>query len=101
VTREITVDAPLEDVWEAISTETGREHWLEPDEDRRIVVEERDAPTHISWWWWSESDNEPARHVDIHVVGIPEVGTRVTVIESRPAVLPVARLQATMEMVWA
>ena len=31
VTREITIDAPLEDVWEAVSTDEGRERWLEPD----------------------------------------------------------------------
>ncbi len=34
LTREITIDAPLEDVWEAVSTEAGRERWLEPDPDR-------------------------------------------------------------------
>jgi hypothetical protein len=101
VTREVTIDAPLEDVWEAVSTEQGRERWLEPDDDRRIVVERTMAPSHISWWWWNESDDEPARYVDVDVVAIPDGGTRVTVTESRPAMVPVARLVASLELVCA
>lgn len=100
VTREITIDAPLKQVWEAVSTDEGRERWLEPDEDRRLVVERRIAPAHISWWWWRESDDEPARHVDVDVVAVPD-GTHVTVTESRPATLPVARLAASLEPVCA
>jgi uncharacterized protein YndB with AHSA1/START domain len=100
VTREITIDAPLEDVWEAVSTEEGRDRWLEPDDDRRIVVERTTAPSHISWWWWHESDDEPARYVDVDVVAVPD-GTRVTVTESQPAMVPIAGLQASMELVGA
>ncbi|MGH2863276.1 MAG: SRPBCC family protein [Solirubrobacteraceae bacterium] len=101
VTREVTVDAPLEDVWEAVSTEPGRERWLEPDEDRRLVIEEAMAPSHISWWWWHESDDEPARFVDIDVVAVPDGGTRVTVTETQPAILPLARLRASMDLIYA
>jgi uncharacterized protein YndB with AHSA1/START domain len=101
VTREVTIDAPLEDVWEAVSTEEGRERWLEPDDDRRIAVERTMPPSHISWWWWNESDDEPARYVDVDVVAIPDGGTRVTVTESRPALVPVAQLAASFELVCA
>ena len=100
VTHEITIDAPLEDVWEAVSTDDGRERWLEPDEDRRIVVERSMAPSHISWWWWNESDDEPARHVDVDVVAVPD-GTRVTVTETQPTIVPMARLAANFELVCA
>jgi uncharacterized protein YndB with AHSA1/START domain len=100
VTREITIDAPLEVVWEAVSTEEGRERWLEPEEDRRIVVERTMAPSHISWWWWNEGDDDPARHVDVDVVAVPD-GTRVTVTESRPTMVPMARLAASFELVCA
>ena len=101
VTRQLTVDAPLEDVWEAVSTEEGRQGWLEPDEDRRLVVEKTLAPSHISWWWWHESDDEPARHVDIDVFAIPDGGTRVIVTETQPAMIPMARLAASFELVAA
>lgn len=101
LTREITVDAPIEDVWEAISTDEGRERWLEPDDDRRIVVERTIAPSHISWWWWHESDAEPARYVDIDVIAIPDGGTRVTVTETQPASVPLAQLAASLELVCA
>ncbi len=98
VTREITINAPIEDVWEAVSTDQGREGWLEPDDDRRLVVEKTDPPSHISWWWWHESDDEPARQVDVRVVAVPD-GTRVTVTEMQPALVPVARLAAGLEQV--
>jgi uncharacterized protein YndB with AHSA1/START domain len=101
VTREVTIDAPVEDVWEAVSTDEGRERWLEPDPDRVLIVEETDAPSHITWWWWRESDDEPARHVDVNVVAVPDGGTRVTVTETQPAMLPVARLAANLELVLA
>jgi uncharacterized protein YndB with AHSA1/START domain len=100
VTREITIDATLEDVWEAVSTEEGRERWLEPDEDRRIVVERTLEPSHISWWWWHESDDDHPRHVEVDVVAVPD-GTRVIVTESQPALLPVAQLAASFELVAA
>lgn len=100
VTHDVTIDAPLEEVWEAVSTEDGRERWLESDDDRRIVVERTVAPAHISWWWWQESDNEPARHVDIDIVAVPD-GTRVTVTETQPSIAPVARLAACFELVCA
>lgn len=98
LTREVTIDAPLEDVWEAVSTDEGRDRWLEPDGDRRLVVEESEPPARITWWWWRESDDAPARHVDIRVVAVPD-GTRVTVTETQPAMLPIAQLLATFEPV--
>ncbi len=101
VTHEVTIEAPLEDVWEAVSTEAGRERWLEPDEDRRIVVERTIAPAHISWWWWHESDDDPARHVEVDVVAVPDGATRVTVTETLPAMFPVSQLTASFELVCA
>ncbi len=100
VTREITIDAPLEEVWQAVSTEEGRERWLESDADRRVVVERTMAPYHISWWWWHESDADPARYVEVDVVAAPD-GTRVTVTETQPASLPMAQLAASLEPVCA
>jgi uncharacterized protein YndB with AHSA1/START domain len=102
VTRDITIDAPIEDVWETVSTEEGRERWLEPDEDRRLVVEETEPPARITWWWWNESDSEPARYVDVSIEAVPDGGgTRVTVTESQPAFVPVAKLAASFELAYA
>ncbi len=102
VTHEVTIDAPIEDIWEALCTDAGRELWLEPDEDRTLVVEESQEPSRITWWWWHESDtDEPARHVEVRVAAVPDVGTRVTVTETRPALVPVASLGSKLEMVCA
>ncbi len=100
VTHEITIDAPIEDVWEAFSTEAGRERWLEADNDRRLVVEQAQPPCRISWWWWQESDTEPARYVDVRIASVPD-GTQVTVTESQPSLVPVARLAADFELLHA
>ncbi len=100
VTREVTIDAPVEDVWEAVSTDDGRERWLEQDDDRTLVIDETESPSHISWWWWRESDNEPARHVDVRIVAVPD-GARVTVTETQPTMVPVAKLAANLEPVCA
>ncbi len=102
VTHEVTINAPIEDIWEALSTDAGRDVWLEPDEDRTIVVEESEAPSRITWWWWHQSDtDEPARHVEVHVTAIPDIGTRVTVTETLPALVPVATLTSKFEPVCA
>jgi uncharacterized protein YndB with AHSA1/START domain len=92
VTREITIDAPVEDVWEAVSTDEGRERWLEQDPERELVVEESVAPEHITWWWWR--DDEPARRVDVDIAAVP-AGTRVTVTETEPMIFPLAQLAST------
>ncbi|MGD9696557.1 MAG: SRPBCC domain-containing protein [Thermoleophilia bacterium] len=89
--REIEVEATPEEVWEAISTEEGRERWLDEPE-REIRVESEDPPNRLVWWWW-EGDEEPSR-VEILVTPAPD-GARVVVTESRPAV-PMARLAAAL-----
>jgi uncharacterized protein YndB with AHSA1/START domain len=91
--REIEVEATPEEVWEALSTEEGRERWLD-EPGREIVVEEADAPSRLVWWWWQ--GDEPATRVEFLVVAAP-AGARVIVIESAPAV-PVARLRASLTL---
>ena len=43
-TRRIEIAAEPDEVWEALTTDEGRERWLEDDPDREIVVESEDAP---------------------------------------------------------
>jgi uncharacterized protein YndB with AHSA1/START domain len=92
VRREVEIDAPPEEVWEAISTEEGRARWLEEDPVREIHVEPTTEPGRIVWWWWRNDRVEEPTRVELLVVAAP-AGTRVIVIESAPLV-PLARLQA-------
>jgi uncharacterized protein YndB with AHSA1/START domain len=92
VRREVEIDAPPEEVWEAISTEEGRARWLEDDPVREIHVEPTTEPGRIVWWWWHSDQVQERRRVELLVVAA-SVGTRVIVIESAP-MLPLARLQA-------
>jgi hypothetical protein len=96
VVNEEFVDAAVEDVWEAVSTEGGRERWLTgEDAERQLVVESEQAPGEqgfdsgrIAWWLWAEGE-EP-RRVELLVVAAPR-GTRVIAIESAPG-LPLTLL---------
>ena len=82
VRREIDIEAAPEEVWEALATEEGRERWLEPDPEREVHVEVVDEPSRLVWWWWR--GEEPATRVEVLVVAAP-AGSRVVVVESRPA----------------
>jgi uncharacterized protein YndB with AHSA1/START domain len=95
--REIEIQAEPDEVWEALTTDEGRQRWLEDDPDREIVVESEEAPTRLVWWWWR--GDEPATRVEFLVVPSPG-GSRVVVTESAPAV-PIARLAAAFAVAYA
>jgi uncharacterized protein YndB with AHSA1/START domain len=90
VWREVEIEATPEEVWESVSTEEGREQWLEPDPERDLVVTETDAPNRIVWWWSTGAQDEDARKVELIIVGVPG-GSRVIAIESAPT-LPLTML---------
>ena len=98
VTRSVDIDAEVQDVWEAITTNEGRERWIEPDPDRVLIVDADAAPDRISWWWWSADGL--ATHVALRVVAIP-TGTRVVVTETGPSSFPIAQLAACFHRVLA
>jgi uncharacterized protein YndB with AHSA1/START domain len=81
VRREIEVEAPPEDVWEALVDADRRADWL-GEEGRQIDVEEVQAPSRLVWWW-SAGQGPPTR-VEVQIVGVP-AGSRVVVTESLPA----------------
>jgi uncharacterized protein YndB with AHSA1/START domain len=95
--REIEVEATPEEVWEALTTEDGRDRWLEDDPDREIHVEVADEPSRLVWWWWS--GDEPATRVEFLVVAVPD-GARVLVTETVPA-FPLAMLASAFAPAFA
>ena len=99
VRREIEIEATPEEVWEALATEEGRDGWLEPDPEREVHVEVVDEPSRLVWWWWR--GEEPATRVEVLVVAAP-AGSRVVVVESRPA-FPLVALATALARVaaWA
>jgi uncharacterized protein YndB with AHSA1/START domain len=99
VRREIEVDAPPEEVWEALATEGGRERWLD-EPGRDIHVELLDAPHRLVWWW--AGAEEPATRVEFLIVAGTESHppTRVIVIESEPS-FPLAMLACGFKLVVA
>ena len=94
--REIEIEASPEEVWDALSTEEGRERWLDEPE-RTIHVESEDPPHRLVWWWWS--GDEPASRVEFLVVAAP-AGARVLVTETLPT-FPLATLAARFALVAA
>ncbi len=86
--REIDIDAPADEVWEAIRTEEGRAAWLE--DDREVTVEVVEEERRLVWWWAGE---DAFSRVEITLV--PAVSsTRVVVTESVPAFPLVALARA-------
>jgi uncharacterized protein YndB with AHSA1/START domain len=92
VTRSVDIDAGVEDVWEALATDEGRQAWIEPDPNRVLIVDSQEPGERISWWWWSAG--QPATHVALRVVAIP-TGARVIITETGPSSFPVAELAAS------
>ena len=90
VRREIEIDAPPEEVWEAVSTEEGRDRWLADDRD--VLVEVVDAPSRLVWWW-PDDEQDSFTRVELEIVAIP-AGSRVVVVESRPS-FPLVALAAS------
>jgi uncharacterized protein YndB with AHSA1/START domain len=99
VSREIDVQAPVEEVWEALATEEGRERWLDEPE-REVHVESLDFPHRVTWWW--VGPEQPATRVQFELVPAsgPEPATRVIVTESVPS-FPLALLAARFALVAA
>jgi uncharacterized protein YndB with AHSA1/START domain len=95
--REIEVDASPDEVWEALTTEDGRERWLEGEPEREIHVETADEPVRLVWWWWH--GDEPATRVEFVVSPIP-AGTRVVVTETVPS-FPLTALAHSVALVAA
>jgi uncharacterized protein YndB with AHSA1/START domain len=95
--REIEMEATPEEVWEALTTEDGRDRWLEDDPGREIHVEVADEPSRLVWWWWS--GDEPATRVEFLVVAVPD-GTRVLVTETVPT-FPLAMLASAFAPAFA
>lgn len=111
IRREIVLDAPPEEVWEALTDPRELEEWFANDveldvrpggegtfrwddgSERRAIVEVVVANVRIEFWWWREE--EEASLVAIALDPLQE-GTRVVVTETAPAEWATA-LQARAE----
>jgi uncharacterized protein YndB with AHSA1/START domain len=100
VERQVTLPAPREDVWTAITDPAQVESWFEaevewelrpggpaefsePDGTRRtgtIVTVQEGEVLRFRWWPTDDSEGEPASEVTYTLEEVPE-GTRLTVTE--------------------
>lgn len=75
VTREIVLDAPVEEVWEALTDPERLKEWFSEDgEERELVVEEVEAPRRVAYTW-----EEGRVAIELEEV---DAGTRVVVTET-------------------
>jgi uncharacterized protein YndB with AHSA1/START domain len=52
VTREVVLDAPVEEVWEAVTDPDRLEEWFSEDgEERELVVEEVETGRRVAYTW--------------------------------------------------
>jgi len=96
VEREIELDAPPDEVWEALTEPEQLEEWFANEVDfdverggtfrwddgdvRHAVVEEADPGRHLRIRWW-EPGGAGESEVSITLVGVP-AGTRLVVTET-------------------
>ena len=75
VTREVVLDVPLDEVWEALTDPDRLEEWFSEDgEERELVVEEVERGRRVSYTW-----DESRVAIELEQV---EEGTRVVVTET-------------------
>ena len=96
------IDAPVEEVWEALTSTEGWAGWMgrnstlgddvgEPlyaadpvtGEPKRGQIDEFDAGRRLGYRWWPEQNPDQTSHVAITLTPC-ESGTRVTVVETVP-----------------
>jgi uncharacterized protein YndB with AHSA1/START domain len=91
IERELDLDAPTEEVWEAVTSDGFMADDvaldLEPGGEARFGdrtgwVEEALAPTRLTFWW--ADGDEPARRVELTLEPLDCDRTRLRVIETRP-----------------
>jgi uncharacterized protein YndB with AHSA1/START domain len=124
VERQVTLPAPLDDVWELLTRPEDLGAWLGDDvvldptpgapgrvlerdgTDRSLVVEEVDAGRRLSWRWWvaGEDPDGAASRVEITLSPTTD-GTVVHVVERPiPASAPpavTARAMASASNAWS
>jgi|GEM_PF-3840530 uncharacterized protein YndB with AHSA1/START domain len=86
VTREITVDAPAEEVWAAVTDDDARAEWLGEDgADRVVEVGHAVEGEQIAWTWRSPGEGpDAASRVTITLSPHPDGTTGVRVVEQLP-----------------
>ena len=110
VTRCVDLDAAPAEVWDALTEQALLAEWLadevefeaEPGgeivcryadgEERRGEVELVEEAERLAWSWWREDGEGPSR-VELVLDAVAD-GTRLTVIETRSAVLETGALRA-------
>jgi uncharacterized protein YndB with AHSA1/START domain len=75
VTREVVVEAPLEEVWDALTEQEQLEEWFSEDgKERDLVIEEVETRRRVAYSW-----EEGRVAIELEEV---ERGTRVVVTET-------------------
>lgn len=97
VRREVVIEAAPEEIWESLTTEEGRDRWLEADPGREIRVEYAREPRRLVWWW--RRGDDAATRVEFVIAPAPG-GSRVIVMEDAPA-FPLALFASSFALVAA
>ena len=83
VTRSVDLDAPVEDVWQAVADPAARADWLD-DEDarsRHVRVDESAPGERLVWTWWRPGDEGDASTVSVVLAPLDGGRTRLVVTE--------------------
>jgi uncharacterized protein YndB with AHSA1/START domain len=91
IERELELDAPVEEVWDAVTSDGFMADDVELDlwpgggarfGDKDGWVEEALAPARLTFWW--TDGDEPASRVELTLHALDGDRTRLRVVETRP-----------------
>lgn len=85
VCRSVEIDAPADEVWDAVADPERRRTWLDDDDalERITRIEGADPGRSFSWTWWRAGDPETATRVHVTLDEGAAGATVVTVTERR------------------
>jgi uncharacterized protein YndB with AHSA1/START domain len=96
VTRSVDLDAPVEDVWQAVADPAERAQWLD-DEDarsRNVRVDEAAPGERLVWTWWRPGDEGDASTVSVVLAPLDGGRTRLVVTERLAPLSALASVRA-------
>jgi uncharacterized protein YndB with AHSA1/START domain len=96
ITREVVLDADLDEVWNALIDRDQRADWL--DDDRPLQILHVDTGRSLTWRWSAPDPQGVESTVDLELEATEDGRTRLTVVERATAATRCTLDQAVIDV---
>jgi uncharacterized protein YndB with AHSA1/START domain len=96
ITREVVLDADLDEVWNALIDRDQRADWL--DDDRPLQILHVDTGRSLTWRWSAPDPHGVESTVDLELEATEDGRTRLTVVERATAATRCTLDQAVIDV---